>query len=86
MKLVLILALLVTGCGIGSIYGVTPQHWQEADKMCVSNGAVLSITEASRYTETKSCGYRCTAATGRIIYSETFKCGNGAEFEITFVE
>jgi hypothetical protein len=86
------LALYVVLCGslglaaCGNSGPVTEQHIAMATQKCEVNDGLRQVELAGRTRETESCGYRCSRATGKYEYTETFSCKNGARFDLTWTE
>lgn len=81
--IILVLAFCA-GCS-DRTFDLTPIHYEKANKLCESNGGIASIYEADRNKESKSCGWKCWAATGNVIYSLSAQCIDGATLSAQFL-
>ena len=77
------LALLLVACNEKR---VDQELIAVADQRCSTNGSLSYITDGEAAAETESCGYKCSRRTGKIEYSGTAYCRNGAVFKIDFAQ
>jgi hypothetical protein len=83
--LILAVALALSGCGNGETRAYS-QLINAANQVCQVNGGVSYISYPDWEKEIVSCGYRCSRATGFVIYSGNAHCRNGAMFSIQVKE